>query len=664
MELIGDNPIKSNDSDLLDRTDSAEKFAKHIFSFDYKEGLVVGICGEWGCGKTSYINLMRPELEKHSIVIDFNPWMFSDTHNLVSLFFTEMAAQLKEYNDNSDIADKLENFGELLSSVSSIPVISEIGAIFKFFSKKKINENSLQKQREKLTEVLKKRKKPITVILDDIDRLSSDELQSILRLVRLTGNFPNIIYLLSFDKERVSETLDYSNIKGESYLEKIIQVTFDVPKPSQDLLEKNLFSSLEYLLGNVSIDQYRWSQAYFGIIRPVIRNVRDIRRYIASLSNTFNQIGNSINTIDLLCLEAIKVFQPKILREIFELREILLSYSNEDGTKEKLVYFIKENPMKEKILGVLFDRYDFISGVKSPSINNAFKKEKRVAEKVFFELYFNQIETIELNNIELSRKLWSVMSSERFKDELLNINADSLEIVVRNLMDYEDDFNEHIALYVIPSLYQNLPRVPEKEKGIWELEANTIWSALTYRLLKSIPEESKNGTIDQLLDSCDLFAQLEIVGIIGHRENRGHKLVSDILAKHFESRLINNIKGTPLSELSSTYKLSHILYFFVSLGNIVNDDILNSEEILLSLLKSSVSEIKSQKGDDPTIHRKKILHWDSLVKIYNNDEEKLRSMIEQLETQRELEIDQEYVQLAIKYKNGYRHSDRFDDEEI
>ncbi|HDL5700348.1 TPA: cytochrome C nitrite reductase, partial [Mannheimia haemolytica] len=318
MELISDNPIKDNNSDLLDRTDNAEKFAKHIFSFDYKEGLVVGICGEWGCGKTSYINLMRPELEKHSIVIDFNPWMFSDTHNLVSLFFTEMAAQLKEYNDNSDIADKLEIFGELLSSVSSIPVIGEIGAVFKFFSKKKTNENSLQKQRKKLTEVLKEREKPITVILDDIDRLSSDELQSILRLVRLTGNFPNIIYLLSFDKERISETLDYSNIKGESYLEKIIQVTFDVPKPSQDLLEKNLFSSLESLLGNVNIDQSRWLQAYLGIIRPMIKNMRDIRRYVASLSNTFNQIGHSINTIDLLCLEAIKVFQPKTLKEIFE----------------------------------------------------------------------------------------------------------------------------------------------------------------------------------------------------------------------------------------------------------------------------------------------------------------------------------------------------------
>ncbi|RRN04439.1 cytochrome C nitrite reductase [Bibersteinia trehalosi] len=662
MDLINDNPIKDNNSDLLDRTDNAEKFAKHIFSFDYKEGLVVGICGEWGCGKTSYINLMRPELEKHSIVIDFNPWMFSDTHNLVSLFFTEMAAQLKEYNDNSDIADKLENFGELLSSVSSIPIISGIGAIFKFFSKKKINENSLQKQRKKLTEVLKKREKPITVILDDIDRLSSDELQSILRLVRLTGNFPNIIYLLSFDKERVSETLDYSNIKGKSYLEKIIQVTFDVPKPSQDLLEKNLFSSLESLLGNVNIDQSRWSQAYLGIIRPMIKNMRDIRRYVASLSNTFNQIGHSINTIDLLCLEAIKVFQPKTLKEIFEFRDILLSYSDEDKTKEKLVEFTEKKPINKSILGVLFNKYDFISGIKSIHHNSSFKKEKRIADKLFFELYFNQIETIELNDIELSRKLWSVMNTENFKEELLNINADSLENIVKNLMDYENEFNELTALYAIPALYQNLPRVPEKERGFWEFEADTIWSALTYRLLKNIPEKSKNGTIDQLLDSCDLFAQLEIVGIIGYRENRGHKLVSDILAKHFESRLTNNIKDSPISELLNTYKLSHILYFFVSLGNIVDDEILDSEEILLSLLKSSVNEIKSQKGDDPTIHRNKILHWDSLVKIYNNDEERLISMIEKLETQEY--IDQEYVRLAIKYKNGYRHSDRFDDEEI
>ena len=150
MELISDNPIKDSSNDLLGRASRAEAFAKHIFSFDYKEGLVVGLCGEWGNGKTSYINLMRPELERNSFVLDFNPWMFSDAHNLVALFFTEISAQLRDYEDDSDLADSLGSFGELLSNLKPIPFVgdyfSTLGVFFSFFSKKKKEKNSLKNQ--------------------------------------------------------------------------------------------------------------------------------------------------------------------------------------------------------------------------------------------------------------------------------------------------------------------------------------------------------------------------------------------------------------------------------------------------------------------------------------------------------------------------------------
>jgi len=118
MKIISDNPIKDSKSDLLDRARSAELFARHLFSLDYKEGLVVSVCGEWGSGKTSYINLMRNELSNNSIVIDFNPWMFSDTNNLVQLFFSEMSEQLSNYSDNSDLKEKISDFGEVISSIT------------------------------------------------------------------------------------------------------------------------------------------------------------------------------------------------------------------------------------------------------------------------------------------------------------------------------------------------------------------------------------------------------------------------------------------------------------------------------------------------------------------------------------------------------------------
>ena len=347
MELISDNPIKDISADLLDRKNSAEKFAKHIFSFNYKDGLVIGICGEWGAGKTSYINLMKPELQKNSIVIDFNPWMFSDSYNLVSLFFTEMAAQIKDYNNNTNLIKALDNLGDFFSSLRAIPLVGEyigiLGKLLNIFAKKKKGENSLQKQRSNLIKELKKIEKPIVVILDDIDRLSSDELESILKLVRLTGRFPNIIYLLSFDKERVINTLNNKNIDGESYLEKIIQIPFDIPKVSRELLEKHLFASLESILGNVEIDRSRWSEAYLNIIKPTIKNIRDIKRYISSLSYTFNQVGKFINVVDLVTIEVIKVFYPKSFKELFLLREYLTSIHNDDSKKIALTEFTKDN---------------------------------------------------------------------------------------------------------------------------------------------------------------------------------------------------------------------------------------------------------------------------------------------------------------------------------
>lgn len=659
MELISDNPIKDSSNDLLDRASSAEAFAKHIFSFDYKEGLVVGLCGEWGNGKTSYINLMRPELEKNSFVLDFNPWMFSDAHNLVALFFTEISAQLRDYEDDNELIDSLSSFGELLSNLKPIPFVgnyfSVLGGCLSFFSKKKKEKNSLKNQRDKLIKVLKEISKPITVILDDIDRLSSDELQSILKLVRVTGNFPNIVYVLSFDKNRVIKTLNDNNIDGRDYLEKIIQIPFDIPQVPKKLLQENLFSSLDKILRDVYLDKARWSNAYWNIIKPTIKNIRDIKRYTSSLSNIFKQLGKEIDVVDLLTIEAIRIFFPDKFKEIFELKDYLLARSDNDKRKVKLSDFIQDNKMYASFLEVLFD----IDNINS---NNEFLKNRRIAYSAFFDLYFEQVMSPEFINVKLSQKVWLAMQSEEdFKIALSAVPDDSLENVVNNLIDYEKDFTKEIALATIPTLYRNLPRVPEKELGFFDFGADMVWSRLVYRLLRRLPEKDKKEVITQLLNSSDLYGQYQIVGIIGYREGRGHQLVSELEAKELEEIFLSNIRSATIKELAETYNLSYIIYFYVSIGNMVSDDILNSSEVFLSLLKSSITEVKSQIGDDPTIHREKILSWDSLIKIYG-DENKVNNLIEKIAEDEELR-NKDYMELAIKYKNGYRHKKSMNNED-
>src|SRR5262245_1928997 len=76
--VIGDNPIRTSEDDALGRTKGARSFAVQILSLDISEGVVVGVLGPWGSGKTSFVNLARVHLEKAGIpILDFNPWMFS-----------------------------------------------------------------------------------------------------------------------------------------------------------------------------------------------------------------------------------------------------------------------------------------------------------------------------------------------------------------------------------------------------------------------------------------------------------------------------------------------------------------------------------------------------------------------------------------------------------
>ena len=91
-----DNPIQKPEDDVIGRAKIARSFAEQILRLDVTEGLVVGVLGAWGSGKTSFVNLARSHLDDIGIqVLDFNPWMFSGTKQLIESFFVELSAQMK-----------------------------------------------------------------------------------------------------------------------------------------------------------------------------------------------------------------------------------------------------------------------------------------------------------------------------------------------------------------------------------------------------------------------------------------------------------------------------------------------------------------------------------------------------------------------------------------
>lgn len=107
MNYNTDRPIKSCDEDLLGRSSFAKHLGKAIFEYNGDDGLVIGLFGKWGTGKTSVINMAISELdslssdeENRPITMRFAPWNYSDKDNLISIFFQNLKNTI-EYESNN-----------------------------------------------------------------------------------------------------------------------------------------------------------------------------------------------------------------------------------------------------------------------------------------------------------------------------------------------------------------------------------------------------------------------------------------------------------------------------------------------------------------------------------------------------------------------------------
>ena len=58
MKYYADKPIENDSEDLLGRASFSKKLGEAIYNYNSKNGLVIGLYGKWGNGKTSVVNMM------------------------------------------------------------------------------------------------------------------------------------------------------------------------------------------------------------------------------------------------------------------------------------------------------------------------------------------------------------------------------------------------------------------------------------------------------------------------------------------------------------------------------------------------------------------------------------------------------------------------------
>lgn len=266
-----DRAVCSADEDRYGFTYIATQLAVAVRGIGREGSAVIGIEGPWGAGKTSLLNLLRNALDEQrderTFVLTISPWLDgSDTSLVASLLLPvasiiadeeerrlapEERAALRQRKSLTRTARTMmdytrataRNLAPVASAAAVIPGVPDASGALKAMSESrwlKEKEKTTAEMRTEIAEKIEELDLSFIVLLDDLDRLEPAQAVEVIRLVKSVGDFPRFRYLLCYDKAILSQAISQGLgvPDGNLYLQKIVQISFGLPRPETFVLRR------------------------------------------------------------------------------------------------------------------------------------------------------------------------------------------------------------------------------------------------------------------------------------------------------------------------------------------------------------------------------------------------------------------------------------------
>lgn len=673
-----DRPIEGLADDRLSRAAFARHLADQIDRLPIEESFVLGVQGAWGAGKTSVLKMVADQLTQASappLVVWFNPWLFSSQEELLLRFFAEISSGLKQHGGKKlkKVGEAIETYAGIVAPLSAIPFFGpnvEIAAkIGKVAGKvlqgaSGVPTGNVADQRKTLEEQLSRAGRRIVVIVDDIDRLHGDEVREVFRLIRLVADFRGITYLLAFDRPSVSRILSpHEPSEGDRYLEKIVQLAFDLPELDGEVLQEMLLGELDIVLEGREVDLDRWPDHWLFALSPLFRTPRDVRRFVAGLSLTLGTAGDEVDLTDLLVLEAVRVVAPETHRALAR-HAAILGASRARGnvpakSVEAAVLEIVEagNQHQEAIRHMLRLLFPVTRAVHHGEGWLAqWRREKRVAHLEVLMIYLQK--SLPKGTVPAALVQSLVDDPEGTGSVLAGLDTRELEATFQRLEDFEGVVppeNVEALARVMMGAYRWLPL---KRSDMFESKAEIRLGRVLLRLLRPLEEPERTEVIRSLVSTAmPLSACTELVYLSGYHENAGLKLVSRDSHREITAEFLERLMYTPPLELESERDLVQLVALARDeKANGVDafiDSLVREDNAFLALLRSSIQQEMAGAFGSARTRVKHVLPWRWLGDLVGA--ERLVTRVRELSVKTDLLADARArlaVELGLAYADG------------
>ncbi|WP_307929902.1 P-loop NTPase fold protein [Leptospira interrogans serovar Hebdomadis] len=503
-------------------------------------------------------------------------------------------------------------------------VLMSISDYFEIESK--LNDKSNATLKSEISLLLSRREAKLLIIVDNLDRLTGEEIRKMFAVIRANSDFPNVIFLLAFDRAAIEKSLEGENgISSREFLEKIVQVSFEIPYVGIPTLRRILLTEIESLISNYPKIKNRffgennanWANVYYSGFEELFTSLRNIRRYMNNFRFNFTHLLNEdileVNPIDLIALEAIRIFEPdyydfmKVHDYVFiSLGSYRYDLSTKDERKENfenslsIVQNEKNRSSVERIVRRLFPQIDGLyTNTTYSNRESSWFSNLNICSPDRFGRYFTllpgydeseltelQIQTVlkSFSNLEMLEKVFDDFLEERkfrlLLDQLQNYTSDEHYIKITDLK------NLSIALF------NALEKLEKIEDDLYTFGPDSVVYYILVQIMKRSNDKKSNYLTlrDAILNSEGLNAVIYTVNVLsindknernsGPIENENLILLQELCVVKIKENLNTLIQGRLFID---------ILYRWKEWGNPVDvqeylKEISDNSENLIALL--------------------------------------------------------------------------------
>lgn len=330
LYFIADEEIEDKKDDLLTNEVQAKSFAETVLASGSHPGLVFGVDGPWGVGKTSFINLVErywDDAADKVLVCRFEPIRYASEPDLADRLIRDLSAVIQDKVFAPEFKPAASRYSRLIKGKADVSFLG-------FKLSLEPSQETVDELLDDIDEVLRRIDRRVIIVIDDLDRLDAKTMNNVLFATRRTFKLSQATYVLCYDTEILTGNKEEGE-RAREFLEKFVTVKLSLFVDTSSLCDflRRDWARDENQLGSVPSD----TMIKLGVVLneladilgsglaanylPFVGNLRKLKRFVNAMllmQIEKTDLGRTdFHKRDLINLMLLHLNYPGLFRRIY-----------------------------------------------------------------------------------------------------------------------------------------------------------------------------------------------------------------------------------------------------------------------------------------------------------------------------------------------------------